>query len=204
MFVYQQHKAAGQMNYVEVGFGEGGPGGSPGDGSNQFGVVNVSQPQPANADNTNDEEKKDAKIDLTKSTNRKSDDAVIADKNESRSASGTSLPSKGSGKPGKGFGGGDGNGTGYDIDWGGNGQRRIYSYNIPEYPSGVNKELDIKIRFSILPDGTVGRIIVLTKGDTRLENTAVNALRQWRFEPIHAGQPSMDQTVVIVFPFRLR
>jgi len=192
------------MNYVEVGFGEGGPGGSPGDGSNQFGVVNVSQPQPANADNTNDEEKKDAKIDLTKSTNRKSDDAVIADKNESRSASGTSLPSKGSGKPGKGFGGGDGNGTGYDIDWGGNGQRRIYSYNIPEYPSGVNKELDIKIRFSILPDGTVGRIIVLTKGDTRLENTAVNALRQWRFEPIHAGQPSMDQTVVIVFPFRLR
>lgn len=204
MFFYQQYKnSLPQQNYVEIGFGEGGPGGSPGDGSNEFGVVNASEPQPQTAEPGTEEENKDAKVDLTKSTTTKSDDAVIADKRESRGGAG-SLPSKGNGKPGRGFGNGEGNGTGYDIDWGGNGQRRIYSYNIPDYPPGVNKELDIRIRFTILPDGTVGRIVVLTKGDTRLENTAVNALRQWRFEPIRSGQPSVEQTVVIVFPFRLR
>ena len=198
----QFNKSLPVQQYMEVGIGEGGPGGSPGDGSNQFGVVNASENQtPADAA---DLEKKDAKVDVTKSENQKSDDAVIADKKESRSSTGSGLPSKGSGKPGKGFGAGEGNGTGYDIDWGAQGQRKIYSYIIPDYPSGVSKELDIRLRFSILPDGTVGHIVILTKGDTRLENAAVNSLRQWRFEPLRGNQIQGEQTVVIVFPFRLR
>ena len=122
IFFLQFTKQQPVQQYLEVGIGEGGPGGSPGDGSNQFGVVNAPQDQ-APADVT-DLEKKDAKVDISKSENLKSDDAVIADKKESRSGAGSSLPAKGSGKPGKGFGSGEGNGTGYDIDWGAQGQRK--------------------------------------------------------------------------------
>lgn len=93
---------------------------------------------------------------------------------------------------------------GVDIDWGGKGTRKIYSYNIPPYPDGVAKEIDVKLRFTILADGTVGRIFPLIKADTRLETAAINSLRQWRFEPIPANQAQGQQTVIIIFPFRLK
>jgi hypothetical protein len=103
----------------------------------------------------------------------------------------------GNGTPGPG-------GFGYGIDWGGRGTRKIYSYVLPAYPPGVDKEINIKLRFTILPDGTVGNIIPLTKADTRLEDAAINSLRQWRFEALNPSQSKMEQVAVIVFPYRLR
>lgn len=101
---------------------------------------------------------------------------------------------------GNGDGRGDGVGDGYSINFVGK-VRRILSYIIPKYPDGVNKVADIRIRFSILPDGNVGNIVVLTKADRRLENAAVSSLRKWRFEPLRGGQT--EQSATIVFPFRL-
>jgi protein TonB len=95
-------------------------------------------------------------------------------------------------------------GLGFDIEWGGSGTRKIYSYILPEYPVGVNKELDIRLRFSILPDGSVGIILPLTKGDTRMENAAINSLRQWKFEPLGSSKKQVEQFAVIVFPYRLQ
>lgn len=93
---------------------------------------------------------------------------------------------------------------GFDIEWGGMGTRKIYSYSLPEYPEGVNKEIDIRLRFTIKPDGTVGSIFLMTKADTKLENAAINSLWQWRFEPLSMTQQQGEQTAVIVFPYRLR
>lgn len=93
---------------------------------------------------------------------------------------------------------------GIDVDWGGKGIRKIQSWNIPPYPDGVAKEADVKLQFSILPDGTVGKIIPLRKADTRLEMAAINSLRKWRFEPIPSSKKQLEQVVMITFPFRLR
>lgn len=93
---------------------------------------------------------------------------------------------------------------GFDIDWGGQGTRRIYSYSLPDYPAGVYKEIDIRLKFTILPDGTIGKISLLTKADTRLENAAINSLRSWRFEELSENQKQVEQTAVIVFPYRLQ
>ena len=93
---------------------------------------------------------------------------------------------------------------GFEISFGGEGTRKIYSYNLPEYPRGVSKEIDVKLRFTILPDGTVGRIIPLMKADTQLENAAINSLRKWRFEPLPRTQEQLEQTAIITFPYRLR
>ncbi|PKL82433.1 MAG: hypothetical protein CVV24_10065 [Ignavibacteriae bacterium HGW-Ignavibacteriae-3] len=98
---------------------------------------------------------------------------------------------------------GDG-GFGFELDFGGKGMRRIYSYNLPEYPEGVAKEIDVKLRFTILPDGTVSKIIPLIKADTKLEFAAINSLKQWRFEPLPPNAKQLDQTVVITFPYRLQ
>jgi len=93
---------------------------------------------------------------------------------------------------------------GFQIDFGGKGIRKIYSYQLPEYPEGVSKEIDIKLRFTILPDGTVTNIFPLLKADSRLELAAINSLRQWRFEPVRSSQKRAPQNAVIVFPYRLR
>ena len=92
---------------------------------------------------------------------------------------------------------------GIEFDWGGKAVRKIYSWDIPSYPSGVSKEIDVRLRFTILPDGTVGRIIPLIKADTRLESAAIRSLRKWRFEPLQSGKKKTNQTAVITFPFRL-
>lgn len=93
---------------------------------------------------------------------------------------------------------------GIDFDWGGRGVRKIQNWNLPQYPEGVSKEIDLRLKFTILPDGTVGKIIPLIKADTRLEMAAINSLRKWRFEPIPSGKVMAEQTVTITFPFRLR
>ncbi|HLG32157.1 MAG TPA: energy transducer TonB, partial [Ignavibacteriaceae bacterium] len=98
---------------------------------------------------------------------------------------------------------GDGS-FGFDIDWGGKGTRKIYSFVLPNYPDGVKKEVNIKLQFTILPDGTVGTIIPKIKADTRLENAAINSLRQWRFEALSSNQKQGEQTAIIVFPYRLQ
>ncbi|MCF8242145.1 MAG: energy transducer TonB [Melioribacteraceae bacterium] len=98
---------------------------------------------------------------------------------------------------------GDGS-FGIEIDFGGKGVRKVYSYLLPAYPEGVSKEIDIKLRFTIMPDGSVGRIFPLIKADTRLEVAAINSLRQWRFEPLPSNKKQSEQTAVIVFPYRLR
>lgn len=99
----------------------------------------------------------------------------------------------------------DGKGSlGFDIDWGGMGTRKIYFYILPEYPEGVQKEIDIRLRFSIKPDGTVGSVTLLTKADTRLEQAAINSLWQWRFEPLPQSVRQVNQFAQIVFPYRLR
>ena len=100
---------------------------------------------------------------------------------------------------------GEGEGNfGFEIDFGGKGIRKIYSYNLPAYPEGVSKEIDVKLRFSILPDGSVSKIFPLIKADTRLEMAAINSLRQWRFEPLPSIQKQVEQTAVIIFPYRLQ
>ncbi|PID59811.1 MAG: hypothetical protein CR986_04515 [Ignavibacteriae bacterium] len=93
---------------------------------------------------------------------------------------------------------------GFEIDFGGKGMRKIYSYSLPAYPDGVSKEIDVKLKFSILADGTVGKILPLIKADTQLEQAAINSLRQWRFEPLQSDQNVKEQYAIIVFPFRLK
>lgn len=100
---------------------------------------------------------------------------------------------------------GEGSGKfGFELDFGGKGKRKIYSYELPAYPAGVSKEIDVKLQFTILTDGTVGKIFPLIKADTRLESAAINSLKRWRFEPLPGGQKQAGQTAVIIFPFRLQ
>lgn len=90
----------------------------------------------------------------------------------------------------------------FDIEWGGKGIRKIFSYNIPKLPDDERKSVDIKLEFSILPDGSVSKITSLNDVDEEIEELAINSLRQWRFEPISENLSQTEQIAKIYFPIR--
>ena len=193
--------------YVELSFGKSNLPGSSGAIGTQ--INQVEENAQAKINETVDKSREVKEVDLPKAKNTSEENVVKpadkqkeqtkAVKTETKENTDSKVTTAGQGNRAEGEGS-----FGYDIDWGGQGQRKIYSYIVPAYPQGVNKEIDIRLRFSILPDGTVGNIFPLTKADTKLENAAINSLRQWRFEALAPGQKQVEQTAVIVFPYRLQ
>lgn len=108
------------------------------------------------------------------------------------SPDGTGLGVKGSG-PGAGEGLGD-------IEWGGGGNRVVLFKKIPNYPPGVNTGAQIRIKFTVSADGFVTSMIPMQKGDPALEKAAMDALRQWRFNPLKENK---EMYGIITFRFRL-
>ncbi len=194
-------------DYVMLSFGVSGEQGSSGAIGEQLEKTEeLANPQQETV--TENKSKEVKEVELPKAKNTEKENVVVAaqkdkevkkeNKQENTKQETSTTSNTGKGNLAKGEGS-----FGFDIQWGGSGTRKIYSYTLPDYPEGVNKEIDIKLKFTIKPDGTVGSIFLLSKADTRLENAAINSLWQWRFEPLTLNQQQVDQTAIIVFPYRL-
>jgi TonB family protein len=68
----------------------------------------------------------------------------------------------------------------------------------------VESESEIELRFWLLPNGSVSRVVPVKKSDPRLEALAINYLRQWRFTPLPSDAPPDEQWGIIPFKFRIR
>ena len=195
-------------DYIELSFGISSESGSSGAEGNL--VENIEEISELEMQSTTEEQNREVnEVDLPVSETTSEENIIIpADEekeiaeennNENTEEVNSNVTSTGQGNESV----GDGS-LGFDIDWGGNGTRKIYSFLLPQYPEGVKKEIDIKLEFTILADGTVGTIIPKMKADTRLENAAINSLRQWRFEALRNNQRQAEQKALIVFPYRLQ
>lgn len=83
-------------------------------------------------------------------------------------------------------------------------RRSIVRKIIPQYPPGLQKEATIKVRFEVLPDGTVSNMIPMIKGEPTLENLTLEALRQWQFNPLPPALEQKTVTGIITFRYLLR
>ncbi len=77
-------------------------------------------------------------------------------------------------------------------------------YQPPPPSAMVESETEIELRFWILPNGSVSRVVPLKKSDPRLETLAINYLRNWRFNPLPPSVLPEEQWGVIPFKFRIR
>jgi hypothetical protein len=68
----------------------------------------------------------------------------------------------------------------------------------------VETESEIELRFWILPNGAVGRVVPVQKSNSRLEALAINYLRHWRFTPLASDASQEEQWGIIPFKFRIR
>jgi len=91
----------------------------------------------------------------------------------------------------------------YEIKWEGGG-RDILSSPLPEYPEGIFKEVVLVMSINVLPDGTVGSIIITKKGDATLENVTIESLKLWRFNPLEPSAPQINQQAQVTFRFNLK
>ena len=55
----------------------------------------------------------------------------------------------------------------------------------------IDVEVDIRLKFWVLPDGTVSEVIPLQRGDVRLERAVIEYLRNWRFTPVAPDAPEV-------------
>ncbi|HJM43895.1 MAG TPA: energy transducer TonB, partial [Nitrospinota bacterium] len=62
-------------------------------------------------------------------------------------------------------------------------------------------EGEIKLKFWVLPDGTVGRIVLLVRGDSSLETTAIRNLKRWKFNTLPRGARVPEQWGTMRFRF---
>jgi hypothetical protein len=74
----------------------------------------------------------------------------------------------------------------------------------PPPSASVESESELELRFWILPNGAVGRVVPMKKADPRLEALAINYLRNWRFNPLPSAAPQDEQWGIIPFKFRIR
>ncbi|MDA0985996.1 MAG: hypothetical protein O3A55_00100 [Bacteroidetes bacterium] len=94
--------------------------------------------------------------------------------------------------------------VGYNIEWSGNIKRAIYNKVIPKFPEKVSQQAQIKIILTVAPDGTVKFAKPVQKGNPNLEQTSINALQFWVFEPLQSSFPQKDQTCIVTFNFVLK
>lgn len=89
----------------------------------------------------------------------------------------------------------------YILEWEGDINRQALTNPLPSY--AVDVEAIITVRFSVRPDGTVGRIQPLRRTDPVLEDEVIRTLRTWRFNRLPSNAPQIEQHGVITFRFVL-
>ena len=62
--------------------------------------------------------------------------------------------------------------------------------------------MEIRLKFWVLPDGTVGEVVPVQRGDLRLEQAAIEYLKNWRFTPVDPAQPPMWGIIPITYTLR--
>lgn len=102
------------------------------------------------------------------------------------------------------YGNGNGGGIGYSMKWLQGGTRRRLSGDLPKYPEGEKVEAEIRLFAVVMPDGAIQALHPAQKANYRLEEAALKEVRYWRFEPLKASQPQVNQTCEITFLFTLK
>ena len=83
-------------------------------------------------------------------------------------------------------------------------RRRIVFRPKPPRPEGLEDTTEIILKFWVLPDGTVGRVVPIRKASAYLEGLAAKNLKRWRFSPLQPGAGAGEQWGAITFRFLLR
>jgi TonB family protein len=71
-------------------------------------------------------------------------------------------------------------------------KRKIIHFKKPEYPENQSENTQVKLEIEANPNGTIKSIRVVKTGGLSFDNSAMEAVREWRFQPL---APNVEQTI---------
>ncbi len=73
----------------------------------------------------------------------------------------------------------------------------------PEDPEiSIDRDIEIEVKFYVLPNGQVKEVIPLIKGDTQLENIAIRYMKSWIFVPLSQDVEQVEQWGTLKIKFK--
>jgi TonB family protein len=83
-------------------------------------------------------------------------------------------------------------------------KRKIIHFKKPEYPKNENENTATKLEIAANPDGTIKSVSIVKTGGLSFDNSAMEAVREWRFQPLAPNVKQSIQTGIVTIYFEIK
>ncbi len=83
-------------------------------------------------------------------------------------------------------------------------KRKIIHFKKPEYPGNENENTEVKLEIAANPDGTIKSVSIVKTGGLSFDNSAMEAVREWRFQPLAPNANQIVQTGIVTIYFEIK
>jgi TonB family protein len=83
-------------------------------------------------------------------------------------------------------------------------KRKIIHFKKPEYPENENENTETKLEIAANPDGTIKTLSIVKTGGLSFDNSAMEAVREWRFQPLAFNVKQSIQTGIVTIYFEIK
>jgi TonB family protein len=83
-------------------------------------------------------------------------------------------------------------------------KRKIIHFKKPEYPEDESENTEVNLEIEVNPDGTVKTIRVVKTGGISFDNNTMEAVREWRFQPLAPNAKQSVQTGIVTIYFEIK
>jgi TonB family protein len=83
-------------------------------------------------------------------------------------------------------------------------KRKIIHFKKPDYPKNENENTETKLEITANPDGTIKKLSIVKTGGLSFDNKAMEAVREWRFQPLPPNVKQSIQTGIVTIYFEIK
>ncbi|MBN1694009.1 TonB family protein [candidate division WOR-3 bacterium] len=83
-------------------------------------------------------------------------------------------------------------------------KRKIIHFKKPEYPENESENTQVNLEIEANPDGTIKTVRIVKTGGLSFDNIAMEAVREWRFQPLAPNVKQTIQTGIVTIYFEIK
>jgi TonB family protein len=83
-------------------------------------------------------------------------------------------------------------------------KRKIIHFKKPKYPENENENTETKLKIEANPNGTIKSISIVKTGGLSFDNSAMEAVREWRFQPLAPNVEQSIQSGIVTIYFEIK
>jgi len=83
-------------------------------------------------------------------------------------------------------------------------KRKLIHFKKPDYPEEESENTEVRLEIQANPDGTIKTLNVVKTGGLSFDNSAIEAIREWRFQPLAPDVKQTVQTGIVTIYFEVK